>query len=161
MKRTLRKSIITLTFVLAGILFSNAQELGVRFGNMNAGNVAIDGVLSTGDFSRVHADLGFGGNGVEFDLLWDFLYFPIGSDEFKWYLGAGPYLGIFNKADGESGTEDNQFNLGAVFEIGVEYRFDAIPIVLGVDYRPALAIIDEVEFIPKGFGLNIRYLFHY
>lgn len=147
---------------IAGFLHGNAQEIGVRFGDVSAGNVAIDGIFSTGEFNRLHADLSFG-NGVAADLLWDFLYRPLADEAINWYMGVGPYLAILDEniyyKDGRKDSETN-FNLGAAFEIGLEYRFVDIPVVMGIDYRPSLEVIDETQFHWGGFGLNIRYVFY-
>ena len=143
------KVIAILAIVVSSIVTTNAQELGVRFGDISGGNVAIDGVFSTGNFSRVHAGVSFG-DGVGIDLIWDFLYRPLAGEAFNWYVGVGPYVWI-----------DDPFWLGAVGEIGLEYRFNAIPIALGADWRPAISIIENTDFHGKGFGINIRYIFNY
>jgi hypothetical protein len=136
---------VVLCISLAGL--AGAQELGIRFGNVTAGNVAIDGIFSTGKFSRVHADLSFG-SGMGVDVLWDFLYKPLSGEAFNWYLGAGPYMQI-----------DDPFWLGVAGEIGLEYRFNGAPIALGVDWRPRLSIIESTDFHVEGFGFNVRYVF--
>jgi hypothetical protein len=127
---------------------SNAQELGVRFGNVTGGDYAIDAVFSTAQFSRIHANLSFSSEVVGIDVLWDFIYRPIGDEAINWYVGAGPFLGL-----------GDDFSLGAVGEIGLEYRFVEIPLAIGLDWRPAFRIIDETDFSPDGFGFNIRYVF--
>ncbi len=145
---TIKKALITLALIVGTISFTNAQELGVRFGNISAGNVAIDGIFSTGQFSRIHADVSFGNGGVGIDALWDFLYRPLGDEAFNWYAGAGVFTFI-----------GNDFDLGIIGEIGLEYRFKSVPIALGLDWRPYLKIIDETKFGADGFGLNVRWVF--
>ncbi|WP_319229835.1 hypothetical protein [Draconibacterium orientale] len=155
MKKRLQKIVLTVVLAFAGLFVGNAQELGVRFGDVSAGNIAIDGIFSTGDFNRLHADLSFG-DGVAADLLWDFLYRPLADEAFNWYMGVGPYLAI---VDEDSYDDDTDFNLGAAFEIGLEYRFVNIPVALGLDYRPSLEVLDETSLHWGGFGLNVRYVF--
>ncbi|WP_206082001.1 hypothetical protein [Maribellus sediminis] len=147
MKNTMKKGLLVLAIVMGSILASNAQELGVRFGDVSGGNVAIDGIFSTGQFSRLHADVSFG-NGVGVDLLWDFIYRPLGGEAFNWYAGVGPYIQI-----------DDPFWFGAVGELGLAYTFNSIPISLSIDWRPALSIVEKTDFHFGGFGLNIRYVF--
>lgn len=144
-----------LTFVFGTIVLAlffatgsaKAQELGVRFGQVVGGNVAIDGMFSVGEFSRVHADVSFG-NGVGAEALWDFLYRPLGSEAFNWYVGAGPSIII-----------SSPFWLGISGEVGIDYHFNGAPIALGLDWRPTFWIIDTTDFSAGGFGLNIRYVF--
>ena len=149
MRKSFRQLIIVLAIVSGSVLSSNAQELGVRFGNISSGNnFAIDGIFSLGPFNRIHADVSFGQGGIGFDALWDFLYRPLGDEDINWYLGVGPYMRI-----------DDPFWLGAAFEAGLEYRFEIVPIALGVDWRPSVSIIQKTKFHWNGFGLNVRYVF--
>jgi hypothetical protein len=143
MKKALLITLISIAFLNS----AGAQELGLRFGSVTAGNVAIDGIFSTGKFSRLHADLSFG-NGMGADLLWDFIYKPLGKEPINWYLGAGPYIQI-----------DDPFWFGVAGEIGLEYRFNGAPIALGLDWRPRLSIVEVTDLHVEGFGLNVRYVF--
>jgi hypothetical protein len=137
--------------IVLGLLFTNvgySQEAGIRFGNAiaNKNSVALDGVFALGKFSRIHADVSFG-SGVGVEALWDFLYRPIPNSPINWYVGVGPslYLG-------------NPFGLGASGEIGVEYRFDDVPIAIGLDYRPTFVLVETTAFV-NNFGFNVRYIF--
>jgi hypothetical protein len=149
MKKNFKSLVAILAIVISSAFSSNAQEVGLRFGGTNgAGGVAIDGVFGLGQFSRIHADLGFYKGGIGIDALWDFLYKPLGNEAFNWYLGAGPstYIG-------------DDFHLGISGEIGLEYHFNGAPIALGLDWRPTFWIIEETRFGADSFGLNIRYVF--
>lgn len=126
-----------------------AQELGLRFGNVNGNNVALDGVFSLGDFSRVHADVSFGNGGVGIDALWNPIYDNISDSDFKWYAGFGPSLFL-----------GDDFKFGAAGEIGVEYPFTDVPISIGLDWRPYFILVEETTFDAGGFGLNIRWRFN-
>jgi hypothetical protein len=143
----MKKIVVLLTFICAN-QFTNAQEIGIRFGNVSGGDVAVDGIFSLGKFSRVHADIAFGHGGVGIDALWDFLHKPVDGEALKWYVGAGPSVVI-----------NDQFLLGASGEVGLEYRFEEAPIVIGLDWRPTLWIVEETKFRAAGFGLNVRYVF--
>ena len=141
------KKYLLVIIVVAGFSTANAQELGIRFGNITGGNVAIDGVFSMGEFSRIHADVSFG-NGVGIDVLWDFLYRPLPGEAFNWYVGAGPYTFI-----------GSNFELGVLGEIGLEYHFNEVPLAIGIDWRPYLRIIDNTDFGAERVGLNVRWVF--
>lgn len=143
----MKKFILSALF-LAAFQSGNAQEIGVRFGDVARNNVALDAVFATGKFNRIHADVSFGGDGVGVDALWDFLYKPLGNEAFNWYVGAGPSMSI-----------DDDFWFGVSGEIGLEYRFKGAPIALGIDYRPTFWIVEESDFNAGGFGVNVRYVF--
>jgi hypothetical protein len=140
------------TFLLAILVvigfsqFSQAQEVGIRFGDAWGGHYAVDAVFGLGQFSRIHADVSFGNDGVGVEALWDLLYKPLEKNLY-WYVGVGPsaYLG-------------DPFALAVSGEIGLEYRFD-FPMVIGADWRPSFIIIEETDFEAGWFGLNIRYVF--
>ena len=142
------RKIILSSLLFFGFTFnSNAQEIGIRFGDAVGNDVAIDAVFSSSQYSRIHADVSFG-SGVGVEVLWDFMYRPLGSSDFKWYLGVGP-----------SALIDDPFWLGISGEAGIEYRFKEAPIVLGADWRPTFWIIDDSDFRAGGFGINARYVF--
>lgn len=140
-------------YCLLGVLMllafvAKSQEIGVRWGDASVGKVAVDGVFSTGKLSRVHADVSFGDGNVGIDALWDFAYRPLGAEALNWYAGVGPYTSF-----------GDNFRLGAIGEIGLEYHFKGAPLAIGGDWRPYLQLIDETEIDLGGFGLNLRYVF--
>lgn len=149
MKNNLRNLIVIAAILIGGAISSGAQEIGVRFGGTSgAYGAAIDGVFSAGQFSRIHADLGFYRGDMAVDALWDFIYRPLNGEAFNWYLGAGPsaYIG-------------DSFWLGFSGEIGLEYRFSEVPIAIGADWRPTLWIVEDTHFGADSFGLNVRFVF--
>jgi hypothetical protein len=107
--------------------------------------VALDAIFSTGKYSRVHADVSFGNNGLGLDALWNPIYDDISDTNLKLYAGFGPSVYL----------ADN-FRLGAAGEVGIEYAFSEVPITLGLDYRPYLFLVEVTEF-RSGFGLNARW----
>ncbi len=144
----MRKILYVLVFAFSALYPDYSQELGLRFGDVSGGNIAIDGIWSTGTFNRLHGNVSCG-NGVGIDVLWDFLYRPVAGEAFNWYVGAGPYTFI-----------GNPFTLGAVGEIGLEYRFNSIPLSIGGDWRPAIRLIEITDAVWHGFGFNVRYIFN-
>lgn len=131
---------------LVASLNANAQEVGLRFGNGWGNNVAIDGIFSLGEFSRVHGDVSFGGGGVGIDALWNPIFRPISDSDFNWYAGFGPSLFL-----------GDVFGLGVSGEIGAEYAFAEVPITIGLDYRPTFVLLENTGFAGDGFGFNVRW----
>lgn len=141
-----------INFIFIGFLFfshlMSAQEIGLRFGDMTGNNVAIDGVI-TFETGRIHSNISFGDT-VGIDLVYDFVLLPINkSDNLYYYLGIG-LTTVFG----------SDFKFGGVGEVGIEYRFSNSPIALGLDYKPAVLILEETDFIWSNFGFNVRYIFN-
>ena len=134
-----------ITGILVG--FTHAQELGVRFGDIVGNNVAVDAVFGSHGY-RVHADVSFGKGGVGVETLFDLVVRPMSGEAFSFYMGVGAF-----------GWFGDPFRLGVSSEVGIEYRFNTIPIVLGIDWRPSLRLIDETKFIADRFGFNVRFVF--
>lgn len=141
------KPLLLLTSLILLVERMNAQELGIRFGDVVGNTVAVDGLFAVGEFSRVHADVSFG-DGLGVEALYDFLYKPLGPEAFNWYVGAGPSMLI-----------DDPFYLGFSGEIGLDYHFNAVPVSLSLDWRPTFWLIEETELSGRGFGFNVRYVF--
>lgn len=146
--RLLKVLSLVLLLGLAASHQSLAQEVGIRFGNVNGNEVAVDGIFALGEFSRVHADVSFG-DGVGIDALWNPVYDNISTSDFMWYAGFGPSLYL----------SDN-FKFGVAGEIGAEYPFPDVPITLGLDWRPYFILVEETSFDAGGFGLNVRWRFN-
>jgi len=156
--RNMKIALVSLMFLGIAVT-SNAQELGIRFGDNWNNNVAIDAVFSAGKYSRIHADLSFG-HGVSAEALWDFVYRPLGSDGIHWYAGVGlsTFFGDYNNSDNNENDNSN-FQLGIPGEIGLEYRFRKAPLALGLDWRPVFVIVQNTDFSAGEFGVNFRYVF--
>lgn len=143
------KRIVFVMYLLCLGQFVNGQEIGFRLGDVAGGNAAIDGVFSIGKFNRIHTDVSFGNGSLGVEALWDFIYKPVEGESLKWYVGIGPSVLL--------GTPDPF--IGASGEIGLEYRFEDVPIVLGLDWRPTLWILEDTQLSAGGFGFNARYVF--
>jgi hypothetical protein len=142
----MRKIFFLIALAFLGFRFADAQELGVRFGNVVGNYAALD--LAWGFKSgRIHADASFG-DGVGAEALYDFLFGRLGDDNLYYYVGLGAFAWI-----------GDPFGLGASFEAGLEYRFRSAPLALGLDWRPAFQILDEPGFYVDRFGLNLRFVF--
>jgi len=139
-------------FLFCGFFFFSyqlsAQEIGIRFGDMTGNNIGIDATIPIKD-KRIHATVSFGSN-VGLDLIYDFAVASIfRSPDLRYYAGIG-LTTLFA----------SEFKLGVTGELGIEYSFPRTPISLGLDYRPAIIVIEKMDFIYGNFGLNVRYRFN-
>lgn len=94
---------------------------------------ALEGILSFG--SR----FGIGG-------LYE-IHEPLNFAGLQWYYGAGGYVGF----------ESNDTYLGPTGVLGLDYKFEKIPLNLSLDWKPELDILPRIAFIPDAFGLSARF----
>lgn len=145
----MKKVILVLAFAFGFIGFTNAQELGVRFGDVTGGNVALDALFSTSKNTVIHADASFGNGGLGVDVLWDFLYQPLGDLPLKWYAGVGPSMFIGDNA-----------SIAGMAELGLSHKIKEIPLTVSGDWRPTLILVETTDIYFGYFGLNVRYVFN-
>jgi hypothetical protein len=113
---------------------------------MYENNIGIDATVPIKD-KRIHASVSFGSN-VGVEALYDFAMESIfRSPDFRYYVGVG-LTTLFA----------SEFKLGVVGELGLEYGFPRTPLSIGLDYRPAIIVLEKMDFTYGNFGLNVRYV---
>jgi hypothetical protein len=80
---------------------------------------------------------------------------PISSAEgLKWFYGAGAYIGF----DSDKNNPDRGL-MGAQGIVGLDYKFQNLPLNLALDWKPELNIIDNINFEPAAIGFSMRFTF--
>ena len=78
------------------------------------------------------------------------LHFPIESvNNLQWFAGPGAYIAFRNSST----------FVGAAGIVGLDYKFDEVPINVSIDWKPELNIISKIAFESSGIGLSVRYTF--
>ena len=158
------KKIILSAIMLIGLAFTTkAQEisknaLGLRLGDNDGfgGEISYQRALSNNN--RIEADLGWR-NSKEVDAfkltgIYQWVWNIDGG--FNWYAGVGGGLGSWsNNSLNDSGTF-----VFAAGDIGIEYGFEEVPILLSLDFRPEFG---GSGYYSNNYGsdvaLGIRYQF--
>jgi len=148
MKRLLLFSAAFFVFAVAANAQGYRTSVGVRLGSSAPaikngitlkhfiGNNAIEGILSFGD-------------GTALCGLYE-MHKPLASDKLQWLIGFGGYVGLSNQTT---------TRLGAAGIIGLDYKFNAVPLNLTLDWKPELNIVSKVGFESSGIGFSARYTF--
>lgn len=159
------KKIILLTIVLLLLILANsasAQEyktaLGVRFSTATpvinnsvsikqfiGNSVAVEGLFSFGDPLALGALIEF--------------HKPINSSSLRYFYGGGGYIGFKKNIDAVSGKKTSEQYVGAQGVVGLDYKFQNIPLNLSLDWKPELSIIQHFNFEPAALGLTARFTF--
>jgi len=132
--------------------------LGVRLSSSNAminnsisvkhflnDKMAIEGLLSFGDPLAIGAL-------VE-------LHQPMTASGLTWYYGGGAYIGFLKKVNTTTQKTTTDPNFGAQGVIGLDYKFNNIPLNLSLDWKPELNIVTDINFEPAAIGFTARFTF--
>jgi hypothetical protein len=112
---------------------SSVGGAGVSYKHFLKDNKAIEGIFSFKDpvgiaaLYQVHKDL---------SLL----------ENLTWFYGGGAYIS-FSKPD---------VGFGLLGNVGVDYRFDAIPLNLSIDWKPEFALAPKAGLNFNTFGFTLR-----
>ena len=159
------KKLFILLFV-AGMAISGLQAqdagyktaLGVRLSSSNAivsnsvslkhfvtNKMAIEGLLSFGDPLAIGAL-------VE-------LHNPLSAAGLSWYYGGGGYIGFLKTVNANTQKTSTEPNFGAQGVLGLDYKFNNIPLNISLDWKPELNIVSDINFEPAAIGFTARFTF--
>jgi hypothetical protein len=160
------KQIITSLFLLAIIGFTqqaSAQQyktaLGVRLSSSQAivnnsvsikhflnEKVAIEGLFSFGD------PLALGALAE--------IHRPMGASGINWFYGGGAYLGFIKSYNPNTAKNETDPSFGAMGVLGLDYKFENIPLNLSLDWKPELNLVTDINFEPAAVGFTARFTFN-
>ncbi len=122
--------------------------LGIRFSNYAptlSNSVSVKYFLK--ENAAVDALISFGGSRFGIGGLYE-IHTPLNATAgLKWYYGGGAYVGF----------QSGETYLGPTGVIGLDYKFQNIPLNLSLDWKPELDIIPRINFVPDAFGLTARF----
>jgi hypothetical protein len=152
MKNRVKKAVCLLVLAIGTPVALSAQDynwgVGVRGGIVDSG---ITFKTSLGGANMLEAILGFG-QGTNVYALYERIM-PLDARGLHLYYGVGGNVGEWKKED------HGRFTLGVDGVIGVEYKIDQTPVILGIDYKPGLNLIGHDGFQASDFGFNVRVVF--
>jgi hypothetical protein len=92
-------------------------------------------------------------NGVRFTGLYEIHGDITGAEGLKWYIGPGAHIGFYNSKYGDGAFA------GIDGVLGLDYKFNAAPINISLDWQPSFEFGDNRGFYGGWGGLGIRYTF--
>jgi hypothetical protein len=159
MKKIILSTVVVTFFSVAMQAQDYNTALGVRLSSSNAyqnnsisvkhfisENTAIEGLFTFGDPLALGAMVQF--------------HKPLSTQGLRWFYGVGGYLAfpkIYNPSTLKTNTETN---LGAQGVVGLDYKFNNIPLNLSLDWKPELNIVTDINFEPAAIGLTARFTFN-
>lgn len=156
----MKKILFVLLITFISVTQSEAQDyqtgIGLRSGwgtgltikHFIGDNKALEGIFD----SRWH--------GVSLTGLYEIHNQAFDVNRLNWYYGFGGHIGFWDgKYYRDFNNNTNYTVIGIDGILGLEYNFEAIPINIGIDWKPALNLTGSSGFYGDGGAISIRYIF--
>jgi hypothetical protein len=161
----MKNTLMAAGLLLAGLFFfstSNAQYyktgVGVRLSSSAAminNSVSVKQFIS--DKTAIEGLLSFD-DPLVFGLLVEF-HKPLSAAGMQYFYGAGGYLGFVKTYNPNHLRNENEANFGAQGIVGLDYKFNNIPLNISLDWKPELNIVPDINFEPAAIGFTARFTF--
>ena len=156
----MKKSFLTLAFLVVFLLDSNAQDyktgIGIRGGLSNG--LTVKHFISSE--SALEGLLTARWNGFLVTGLYEKHAQAFGVSGLYWYYGFGAHIGAWNH-NYKHDRYDNYSVIGIDGIIGIEYNITEIPFNISLDYKPGLNVLGKPLGMSDEVALSIRYVFGY
>jgi hypothetical protein len=87
------------------------------------------------------------------------LHKPLTPAGLTYFYGAGGYIGFVKKVNVNTSKSSTDPNFGAQGVIGLDYKFNNIPLNISLDWKPELNIVSDINFEPAAIGFSARFTF--
>lgn len=131
-----------------GIRLSSAPAMvnnSISFKYFMNNRAAIEALVSFGD------PLAFGAL-IEF-------HNPLSTSGLQWFYGAGGYLGFSKEYNPNKQIDERKTYFGGQGVVGLDYKFQNIPLNLSLDWKPELNLVQDINFEPAALGFTARFTF--
>lgn len=87
------------------------------------------------------------------------LHKPLAASGLSYFYGAGGYMAFVKTYNPNNNKNETDPNFGAQGIIGLDYKFNNIPLNLSLDWKPELNIVNDINFEPATIGFSARFTF--
>ncbi len=153
----MKRLLLFIAVISIGVLASaqiSSKALGARiYGGDNFSGAELSFQKGLNDRNRLELDASFGFNSdnsrVALFAIYHWVWNLAGG--FNWYMGPGASL-MYDSYDNNS-----YVNVGVGGQIGIEYNFRDLPILVSLDARPMWDFLGDVNGLGWGGALGLRY----
>jgi hypothetical protein len=172
MKKNLLVSLILVSLASLSAKAQNVSDsygyttgLGVKLWNDGAG---VSFKQFTESNRAIEAIGYFWNGGARITGLYEFHFDIAGAPGLKWYVGPGVHVGFYNDRSYNSRYYRNNYDDGSASGsfagidgvLGLDYKFNGVPLNLSLDWQPTFEFGDNRGFIGSWGGLGVRYTFN-
>jgi hypothetical protein len=157
MKKSISLVSLALLFTLACAAQEYTNAVGIRLGP-DAPAIAPGFTIKhfLNEVNAVEAIIGVN-NGIGVCGLYEW-HHPIPSlNHLNWFIGAGGYAAFRN--GNYNNNRSGKSYIGGAGIIGLDYKFEEVPINVSIDWKPELNLISDVRFESNAVGVSIRFTF--
>jgi outer membrane protein W len=98
------------------------------------------------------------GDPLALGLLVEF-HKPLAPAGLRYFYGAGGYIAFIKTVNTATQKTSTDPNIGAQGIIGLDYKFNNIPLNISLDWKPELNIVTDINFEPAAIGFSARFTF--
>ena len=84
---------------------------------------------------------------------------PLSAAGLTYFYGAGGYIAFLKNVNVATQKTTTDANFGAQGVIGLDYKFNNIPLNISLDWKPELNIVTDINFEPAAIGFTARFTF--
>lgn len=155
------KKILLLTFSLLVFAGAKAQisdhAIGLRFGW--GGGLSYQMKLDKNNRLELNGAMNFGGAYSTLRLTGAYHWVFQMSGPWQFYVGPAASAGSLKLENNYAGKGDNGLFVSIGGQIGVDYTFENVPILLSVDVLPMISVVNNYDDIYLDPAFGIRYVF--
>ena len=151
------KKIVLLSLIFVSI-FVSGQEYKYAIGPRFSWGFGIDAKTYISEKSAIEAALDIQPSGFILSGEYEYHLLAFDEDGLWWFMGGGPYIGLWGVKQHWENVEDPTFIAGFVAIGGLEYNFPKKPLSLSFSLEPRYNLIGIQRFWAYG-GVSLRYTF--
>ncbi len=130
--------------------------IGVR---MSSASAAVNNSISVKQFindrAAIEALFSFG-DPLAFGAMLE-IHKPLAASGLSWFYGGGGYLSFLKTYNPNKQKNEIDPNFGAMGVLGLDYKFNNVPLNLSLDWKPELNIVSDINFEPAAIGFTARF----
>lgn len=133
----------------------NNKALGARIyggGDFSGAELSFQKGLNDRNRLELDASFGFNSDNTRVALFGIYHWVMNIAGGFNWYVGPGMSV-MYDTFDG-----DSYVNVGVGGQIGIEYNFRDLPVMVSLDARPMWDFLGDVNGLGWGSALGIRFI---
>lgn len=153
----MKKILLLITIIALGSIASaqvSSNALGIRFyggDNFSGAELSYQKGLSQRNRVELDASFGFKSDNTRLAIIGIYHWNWGIAAGLNWYVGPGASLSFDNY------SHSNSINIGLGGQIGIEYNFRDLPLLVSLDTRPMWDFLGDVNGLGWGAALGFRF----